>query len=216
MRCLMEFGVELHPESPSAEPHRLAAALGGMRQPHGAVRQLRHPHAMPFLGRETWREPRENRRAPPFLRQFDGERADLRRLLRAAGAAKRIGQQLMPETEPEKGTREFAHEAADGAFFLDEPGMKIDIPDIHRAAKNQHGLEKLDRRKRVAALEIDDRQLRAGSRQMPQETAARIAMGMLKNENAHPLPLQRGGEKEKPRISPRLPVLVQASTALSL
>ena len=97
----------------------------------------------------------ENRIGEAVARELDVENADLRRPLRAACAAERVGEKLVAEAEPEEGPVELAHPAADRALLRDEPGMLLDVPDIHRSAHHPERIIVFERRDRLAGVELD-------------------------------------------------------------
>jgi len=96
----------------------------------------------------------EQRVAPALVGKRDREYADLRRPLGSAGPTERVRQQLMSEADPEEGALEFAHETPDRALLLDEPGMLLDIPDIHRSAHHPEHVVGLERRDLCAFIEL--------------------------------------------------------------
>src|SRR5215211_4992555 len=104
---------------------------------------------MPLQAFLSCRKAGEDRIAAPQFREFDIEDADLGRPLRAAGAAKRVGKQLMSEADAQKRPADLPYPAADRLLLRDEPRMLVHIPHVHRATHDPERIIILELRDRV-------------------------------------------------------------------
>ena len=118
-------------------------------------------------------------------RQFHFENADFRRPLRPAGAAQRIGQQLVAQAQAEIGPPEFVDPGADGALFGDQPRVRVHVPYIHRSAHHPQGIEIGERRNGLALIELDGFPLDAVLSQEFAQHAGMFAVDVLEDEKAH-------------------------------
>src|SRR5690606_9433541 len=163
-----------------------------------ALWRLRHAHAMPLQCLRGGRLPAEDVIALAFLGERDVENADLRRTLRTAGAAERIGQQLMSQADAEKRPLQLPHPAADRLLLRDQPGMLLDVPDIHRPAHDPERVIAAEIGNRLARVELYGVPRHAVGAQKLAEDAGMLHGDMLEDEDAH-------------RLGPfRLPILALA------
>ena len=68
-----------------------------------------------------------------------------------------IGQQLMAEADAEIGPLHIEHEFSNGCFFFAEPRVLVLLPNILRTAHDDHQVEWVELRYRLAFIELDGR-----------------------------------------------------------
>ena len=110
---------------------------------------------MPLQRLGAVRLAREHRIALALFGQRDLHDADLGRPLRPAGAAERIGEQLVAEADAEERPLELAHPLPDRALLGDQPGILLDIPHIHRPAHDPQRVIGAELRDRLALIQLD-------------------------------------------------------------
>jgi hypothetical protein len=64
-------------------------------------------------------------------------------------------EELMAKANAEKGAPHLGDEAADRGLLVAEPRIEILLPDILRAAHDDHGIEGLERSQRLALVDFD-------------------------------------------------------------
>ena len=185
----------------AAEADRLAGADVGAGEDDGTLGRLGDLDRVPLQAGLAVGQAGEQGVGPAGGGQLDREDADLGRALRAAGAAERVGQQLVAQADAQERALEVAHPVADRRLLRHQPGMLVDVPDVHRAAHHPELVVAVQRRDRLALVEPDRVPGDAVGGEEAAQHARMLDREMLEHEQPHPS-LHRLGRLRGDRMRP--------------
>jgi hypothetical protein len=170
-------------------------AQAGLRD--AALGQARHLDAVPLEGLDPVGEPRKQRVGAAGLGQLDRGDPDFRLCHPPGHAAERDGEQLMAEADAEIGPLQLGHPAPDRGLLGDEPGVLVLLPHVHRPAHHGEHVETLERRDRLAGVELDGRPLEPALRPEVAERARMLDGEMLEHEDPHAASSRNGAASRR-------------------
>ena len=102
----------------------------------------------------------------------------------------------MAQADAEERPLQLAHPVADRRLLRHQPGVLVDVPDVHRPAHDPELVVAVQRRDRLAQIEPDRVPGDAVGREEPAQHARMLDLEMLEHEQPHPsLPPPGAGQR---------------------